>query len=115
MMKIVASIVVSMALVMPAAAQRMTVPERSKADLDNFKNFVCDAHNRGVKTPFDVQLQKECGVRSRVKFSCQTVNHGLVEGTCADSWWTHFWNDLPYCDEIQYWCELGSGVFKLID
>jgi hypothetical protein len=39
----------------------------------------------------------------------------IVEGSCADGWWDHWWNGLPYCDESQATCEMYGGRYESIN
>jgi|HubBroStandDraft_2_1064218.scaffolds.fasta_scaffold572113_2 hypothetical protein len=29
---------------------------------------------------------------------------------CTDSWFSHWWNDLPYCDDVRDSCVRGGGT-----
>jgi hypothetical protein len=46
------------------------------------------------------------------KWSCTGPNTNVI-GACAESWWEHFWDGLPYCDDAESDCILYGGTFKL--
>lgn len=52
-------------------------------------------------------------VVSERKYSCIGTGRGNIHGNCAESWWDHWWNDRPYCNTVEFWCELAGGKFKL--
>jgi len=100
---------------LPVQAQDAVSP-KPPPDNSSFKIWLCGEFNKGIRTPFDAKLQKECprGVIER-KFTCKAGagNHGDVSGNCAEGVWEHVWDGYPYCSDIQFWCEWGGGRIVL--
>jgi hypothetical protein len=51
----------------------------------------------------------EEGEIDRKAVICQTAT-GHVVRACTDSAWSHFWDGLPYCDDVASTCILYGGT-----
>jgi hypothetical protein len=58
-------------------------------------------------------LRPVAGGLSLQKYKCSGP-HGDQIGSCADTWWEHFWNDLSYCTDLKATCENGGGTWTTL-
>jgi hypothetical protein len=40
--------------------------------------------------------------------TCQTSDRTINTG-CAESWFSHWWDGIPYCDDVEAECKLYGG------
>ena len=45
---------------------------------------------------------------------CVTSSTNVVSA-CAEGWWEHWWDGLPYCDDVEATCKAYGGTFKYIN
>jgi hypothetical protein len=45
------------------------------------------------------------------RYTCTTQTK-FASGECAEGWWDHWWNDRPYCEDVEFWCVFGGGKFE---
>lgn len=122
MLKMVIATISALILVGPSeviAQDSKDAPWTRSPEHKTLLDTLCRGNKDGHRTKLSERLAFKCDSNGNTPepqasvywYNCTGGSGGNIHGRCADSWFDHVWEDVPYCRDVQRWCEWGGGTF----